>query len=322
MPTQPLIVDVTRGPAVESRHQVHAVIMDGTGNIKAQYGDASRPTFPRSAIKPLQAIALVESGAASAFGLSNAEIALACASHGGEEKHVSTAGRWLARIGLDETALECGAHAPYSAPNAAPCVLCNNCSGKHSGMVTLALHMNVPVQGYTNITHPAQARLLQAVGQICDTAISAESCGTDGCSAPNPMMPLRNMGLGFSRFMRPDGLGILRGTACRHLYQAMVEHPDLVAGTGRVDTVLMAAAKGEMMCKVGGEGVYACVIPRHDTVIALKVEDGAVRAAYAAIYALLEKYKLAAPEVLQAAHELAQPTLKNWRGIETGVIRV
>ncbi len=322
MPSPPLIVELTRGPAVESRHAVHAVLMNGRGDVTASYGDAERPTYPRSSIKPLQAIALVETGAAAAFGLSNAEIALACASHSGEEKHTATAGGWLARIGLDENALECGAHAPYASPSSPPCVLCNNCSGKHSGMVTLSMFLNAPVAGYIDPAHPAQHKILSTVGEICGVQITPQTLGVDGCSAPNPVMPLASMAHGFASFMQPDSLGILRGTACRHLYQAMVEHPDLVGGTGRLDTALMSAAKGKIMCKVGGEGVYACAVPGKDTAIALKVEDGNIRAAQAALFALLEKYKLADDSVLEAVRNICLPVQKNWRGIEVGVIRI
>lgn len=321
--TEPAItVSITRGPAVESRHAVHAVIMDGAGKIVHAYGDPKRATFPRSCIKPLQAIALVESGAAAQYGVTNAELALACASHGGEKMHTDTASAWLARLGLDETALECGAHAPYFTPCDAPCVLCNNCSGKHSGMVTLALGMGVDHRGYTDPRHPAQAKILATLGEMCGVTVTPESCGIDGCSAPNPVMALADIARGFARFMKPDTLGIKRGTACRHLYQAMVEYPELVAGTGRLDTALMVAAKGDAMAKIGGEGVYACVLPRMDRVVVLKAEDGAHRATQAALFMLLEKYKLVSGDVLSAIHGLCLPVLKNWRGLETGEIRV
>src|ERR1700722_699789 len=154
MKQAPLSVEVTRGPAVESRHAVHAVLMNGRGEITAAFGDPQRPTFPRSCIKPLQALALVESGAADAYGLSEAELALACASHSGEEKHTAAVAGWLGRLGFDDTALECGAHSPYASPAAPPAVLCNNCSGKHAGMVTLSLFMKASLTGYKNPFHP------------------------------------------------------------------------------------------------------------------------------------------------------------------------
>ena len=322
MPSNALMVELWRGPAVESRHAVHAVLMDGKGRVKASYGDADRPTFPRSSLKPLQAIALMETGAAAEFKLSNAEIALACASHSGEQNHVLTAGSWLARLGLDENALECGAHAPYASPCAPATILSNNCSGKHTGMLTLCRHMKQDHAGYTEFNHPAQHKIMTAVGEMCGVTVTRGTCGVDGCSAPNPLMPLSALAAGFARFMQPDTLGIARGTACRHLYQAMVEHPELVGGTGRLDTILMKAAAGKIMCKIGGEGVYACVIPEQDTVIALKAEDGHTRAAQAGLFAILEKHGLADAAALEAARETALPVQKNWRKIEVGTIQV
>lgn len=321
MASSPIVIEITRGPAVESTHLVHAVLLDGDGRRKAVYGKAKRPTFPRSSIKPLQAIALVESGAASAFHLSDAEIALACASHSGEDRHTEAAAAWLARLGLDETALECGAHAPYSAPCQPATALRNNCSGKHSGMVTLALHLKAPLRGYTDPNHPVQRAILSVMGEMCGRELTPAVCGIDGCSAPNPVMPLENMARGFAKFMNPTKLSMMRGTACRHLYTAMMQHPELVGGTGRLDTVILQAAKGKIMCKIGGEGVYAAVIPEKDTVIALKAEDGHTRAAQAALYGLLEKHNLADDAVLQAAKPVALPVQKNWRGFEVGEIR-
>jgi len=318
----PLTVEVIRGPAVESRHAVHAVLMNGRGEITATFGDPKRPTFPRSSIKPLQALALVETGAADAFNLSEAELALACASHSGEEKHTAAVAGWLGRLGLDVTCLECGAHAPYAFPAAPPGILCNNCSGKHAGMVTLSVFMKTPHMGYTYTGHPAQQAILKTVGEMCGVKINPLSCGTDGCSAPNPLLPLKNIARGFAVFMNPHDLPPARAEACGRLFQAMIRHPDLVGGTGRLDTVLMGAANGKIMSKTGAEGVYACVVPEQDTALVLKAEDGSARASHMALYALLEKYRLAETSVLEAIRPVALPAQKNWRGLETGMIRV
>lgn len=318
----PLTVEVIRGPAVESRHAVHAVLMNGRGEITATFGDAKRPTFPRSSIKPLQALALVETGAADAFNLSEAELALACASHSGEEKHTAAVAGWLGRLGLDFSCLECGAHAPYAFSSAPAGVLCNNCSGKHAGMVTLSLFMKTPYMGYTYTGHPVQQAILRTIGEMCGIKINPLSCGIDGCSAPNPLLPLKNIARGFAALMNPQGLPPARAAACQRLLRAMMAHPDLVGGTGRLDTVLMGAANGKIMSKTGAEGVYASVVPERDTVIVLKAEDGTARASHMALYALLEKYRLADPEVLEAVRPLALPPQKNWRGLETGAIKI
>lgn len=318
----PLIVEVTRGQAVESSHQVHAVVMNGLGETIAAYGNPRRLTYPRSSLKPLQALALVESGAAKEFGLSEAEIALACASHSGEDFHTSAVAAWLKRLGTDEKELECGAHAPYAAPCAPATVLCNNCSGKHTGMVTLARFLKVPPQGYTGTDHPVQKIILGVISDMCGEALTPADCGIDGCSAPNPAMPLQDLASGLARFMNPGSLSFARGAACRHIYEAMTAHPELVAGTGRLDTILMRAAKGKLLTKAGGEAVHIAVAPEQDAVVVLKTEDGAARAVQAALCGLLERHRLAPAEALDAARATAFPTLKNWRGLEVGVIRM
>lgn len=318
----PLKIELTRGPAVESSHLIHAVLMDGQKKTVAVYGDPARPTFPRSCIKPLQAIPLIETGAADAYKLSEQEVAIACASHSGEEIHVKVVSVWLKRLGLDETCLECGAHAPYASPSSPAAILCNNCSGKHTGMVTLSLFLKQNPAGYVSADHPVQQKILSAVGDMCGTKVTKEICGIDGCSAPNPVLSLEQIACGFASFMRPENLSLARGAACRRLFQAMIDNPVLVGGTGRMDTALMTAAKGKIMSKIGGEGVYAVVAPEKDRILVLKAEDGATRASQAALYALLEKHDLADEAVLNAIHPIALPAQKNWRGIEVGVIRI
>ncbi|MDP2206000.1 MAG: asparaginase [Alphaproteobacteria bacterium] len=319
----PLIVAATRGGIDESLHRVHAVVLHGGGDIAAAYGDTERIIYPRSTLKPLQAVALVESGAAAAFGVSDAELALACASHSGEEVHIKTAAGWLARLGLDENDLGCGAHAPYADVCEPAGALCNNCSGKHVGMLTLAKFMAAPTEGYLDPAHPVQQMILATLADLCGLPLSATQCGIDGCSAPNPAMPLSALARGFAAFMRADKAGFRRGSACRHLYQAMTEHPLHIGGSkNRLDTVLMQAAGGGILSKTGAEGCYIAVIPEKDAVIALKAEDGAGRAAQAVLYALLEKHALAAADVLDTIRPLCLPTLQNWRGTATGDIRV
>lgn len=315
----PLCINITRAGRTESTHRVHAVVMNGDGDITAAYGDKGRMIYPRSALKPLQTIALIESGAAAALGISDAEIALACASHSGEDLHTAAVGAWLARIGLDETALGCGAHAPYIDGCKPASLLANNCSGKHAGMLTLAQFMKAPMDSYLDTEHPVQKTILSAIGDLCGHALCTSDCGIDGCSAPNPAMPLAALARGFAAFMRPERAGFHRGSACRQIYQAMVEHPLHVGGSkNRLDTVLMQAAGGRILSKTGAEGCYIAVIPAHDTVIALKTEDGATRGAQAALYALLQRHSLADETILSAIHPLCLPQLRNWRGTVVG----
>jgi len=319
----PLLVAATRGGIDESLHHVHAVVVHGGGDIAAAYGDVERMIYPRSTLKPLQAVALVESGAAAAFAVSDAELALACASHSGEDIHVRAVAGWLARLGLDETHLGCGAHAPYTDICLPADALCNNCSGKHTGMLTLAKFIEAPVEGYLDPAHPVQQMILSTLADLCGLPLTSAACGIDGCSAPNPAMPLLALARGFAAFMRADKAGLRRGSACRHLYQAMTEHPLHVGGSkNRLDTVLMQAAGGRVLSKAGAEGCYIAIVPEKDAVIALKTEDGAGRGAQAALYALLEKHALAEQTVLDTIRPLCLPELRNWRGMHTGDVRV
>ncbi len=318
----PLTVEITRGPAVESSHAVHALVMNGRGEITAAYGNPRRLTFPRSSLKPLQSLALVESGAADEAGMSTAELALACASHSGEEFHTTTVAGWLRRLSFSDADLECGAHAPYAAPCAPATILCNNCSGKHTGMLTLAKFLKVSPKDYVNPLHPVQQKILAAISEMCGQALTPAGCGIDGCSAPNPAMPLEDLGRGLARLMNPAAFDAKRKAACARIFAAMTQHPELVGGTGRIDTVLMQAAKGRIMAKGGGEAVHVAVIPEKDAVIALKAEDGAGRASQAALVHLLERHGLALPEVLGAVRNIAFPVLKNWRGLDVGQIRM
>lgn len=312
VPAPALLINITRGPFIESRHFVHALLMDGAGRIRAQHGDAARLTFPRSTLKPLQALPLLESGAAEAYNLSDEEVALACASHNGDEMHVAAVAAWLDRLGLDETALECGVQSPRMSATHGATALCNNCSGKHAGMLTLALFTKAATKGYTQVTHPVQQEILKRIGELCGTRLTPDVCGIDGCSAPNPAMPLTSLARGFATLMKqetPSG---------RRIYKAMTQHADYVSGAGRLDTVLMKTANGKILSKTGAEGAYIVLIPAQDTVIALKAEDGATRAAQAALHLLLDKYKLADSAVLEAIAPLTLPTIRNWRGLETG----
>lgn len=321
-PAPPINIAATRGGMDESTHLVHAAVMSGDGSITAAYGNIERVIYPRSTLKPLQAVALVESGAAAAFGVNDAELALACASHSGEDLHVTCVKDWLARISLEEKDLGCGAHAPYADSCKPATAFCNNCSGKHAGMLTLAKFMQAPTAGYLDPAHPVQQMILSTLADLCGWPLGAAQCGIDGCSAPNPAMPLEALARGFAAFMRADRAGLHRGSACRQIYHAMTEHPVHVGGSkNRLDTVLMQAAKGLIMSKTGAEGCYIAVIPEKDTVIALKAEDGAGRAAQAALYTLLERHSLAAQDVLDAIRPLCLPDLKNWQGTVTGHIR-
>lgn len=326
----PLLIEVTRGGFVESRHQVICVLADASGRIVASWGEAEMPVSPRSACKPLQQIALVESGAADAFGLSPEELALACASHSGQTEHVARVGAWLARIGLGEADLECGAHYPYHEPSAQellrtgarPTQLHNNCSGKHAGFLTLARHLDLPAAGYIQRPHPVQQQIATVMGEMTGAPLRDAPWGPDGCGIPTYAFPLAALARGLARMAAPAGLDPLRAASCGRLLDAMGDHPLLVAGEGRFDTVAMRATGRRIVTKGGAEGVHVAAIRDRGWGLALKALDGAARAADAATAAMLDWLGLLDPASAAALAAFRRQRLETRRGIEAGFVRV
>lgn len=316
---------VWRGNLIESRHRVAYTVADAAGTIRHACGDVRRCVFPRSAIKPLQAIAMVESGAADRFEVNDRELALAGASHSGEAVHVETVRAWLARLGLDEAALECGTHAPIHGPSAerlvstgqTPTALHNNCSGKHAGMLTLALHLGAPIQGYGRPEHPVQRAIAGTVAELAGCALEAPAI--DGCGAPNWPLPLRALATAMARVAAPDGLPPARAGALGRIARAMRAHPDLVAGSGRACSALIEAL--DVVVKTGAEGVQVAALPERGLGLALKVEDGATRASEVALLALLEALGAVPDATRPALAPIARPALRNHAGAVVGEIR-
>jgi L-asparaginase II len=324
----PVLVEVTRGGVVESRHRGSFAVADAQGRLAASAGDVGTPVYPRSAVKAFQALPVIAEGAADRFGFSAAEIALACASHGGEAEHVATAQAMLSKIGLDESAYECGAHWPYDtqamhaliARGAMPSAFHNNCSGKHAAMLALALHMGVRPQGYTGREHPVQRRIAETLRQLCDIDPDAVPCGIDGCSVPTWAIPLRDLAKGFARFGCGTGLSPEQSAAARRILDAVAAHPFLVAGRGRFCTRLMQALPRAFV-KTGAEGVFCGAIPHLGLGIALKCEDGATRAAECAMATLLAAITGWTPAEAEALRALASIPLENRRHLRVGQIR-
>jgi L-asparaginase II len=292
----PVLVEITRGDLVESVHRGSVAIADAQGNIRFALGDLKTPVYPRSSLKPIQALPLLESGAAEAFGLGDEEIALACASHSGEPMHTTRVAAWLARIGCVESDLACGAHPSRYEPVAEdmikrgekPTRIHNNCSGKHTGFLTVARHWDVATQGYEKHDHPVQSAIARALGEL--TEIESElPWGIDGCAAPNFAVPLDAQARAFAKFAAPDALSPERASACRRIVRAMMAHPELVSGTGRSCAILMRSAKGRAAVKTGAEGFFAGMIPELGLGIAIKIDDGAGRAADTVIATILDK---------------------------------
>ena len=327
--TNPMLVEVTRGNAVESEHRGAVAVVDAAGKLVLSLGDSGKPVFPRSAIKGLQAIPLIESGAADKYQLTDAEIAIACASHNGEAEHVATAAGMLRKAGLDETALECGPHWPLRVPalhpmikaGVTPTALHNNCSGKHAGFVCVSCANGNDPKGYVGQSHPTMREVTAAVAEMTGQSLHDADCGTDGCSIPTYAIPLHAMALGFARFGTGQGLGPQRAEATKRIRQAVAKAPFYVAGTERFDTKAMEILGERAFIKVGAEGVYCASLPELGFGVALKCDDGTTRAAEVMMAAVLMQYLALSDAEHTALLPLAAPQLKNWNGIHVGEIR-
>jgi L-asparaginase II len=288
------LVEIRRGPIVESRHRGHIAAVDGDGRVVASLGEPETVTFLRSSAKPFQAFPLLSSGAADRFGFSASEIAIACGSHSGEDIHAETVAAMLRKIGLDESFLKCGIHDPFHRATAdrlraageQPSILRNNCSGKHTGMLALALHLGAPPEEYDHPESPVQKAILSAVAQFSSIAEESVVLGTDGCGVPVFGMPIRAMALMYARLISPpEEFDDATRATCVRIVSAMSAHPELVGGTTeRFDTEVMRAAGGRAVSKVGAEGVYTagllpCAEWPRGLGLAFKIEDGEDRRA-------------------------------------------
>jgi L-asparaginase II len=326
----PFLVEVTRGNLVESRHRGSVSVVDAEGATVLSIGDVDRRVFPRSAVKALQAMPLVESGIADKYGLTDEEIALACASHSGEPEHAATAKAMLVKAGQDVGCLECGVHWPMgeaanralAASGGSPSALHNNCSGKHAGFVCLACGHGQSPKGYVLADHPVQRSVREALEEITGACHTVEKSGIDGCSIPTYAIPLPSLAFGFARFGTGSGLPGDGKAASARIRKAVARHPFMVAGTGRFDTKLMELLGERAFVKVGAEGVYCASFPELGYGVALKVEDGHARAAEAMMAGLVLRFVSLNTEERRAVEALAHPVLKNWNGIEVGQLRV
>jgi L-asparaginase II len=325
----PLLVEVSRGDMVESRHRAAVAIVDAEGKLAAAWGDIERPVYGRSAIKPLQALPLIESGAADRYALGPAELALACASHNGEPRHVELVAAWLDRIGCSGDDLECGSHLPYHEPTVAaliragdkPSQVHNNCSGKHAGFLSTARHLGELTRGYIRLEHPVQQRILRTLEEMGGLSLGKAPLGIDGCGIPVIGLPLRHMALAMARLADPTGLAPGRAAAAQRVLAAMAAEPFLVAGSGRFCTQVMEVVGAKAVMKGGAEGVYTAALPTLGLGVALKVEDGAGRAAEVAMGDLLRRLKLLSAAEEVALADVLTPPVLNRVGRETGRIR-
>lgn len=316
------LIEIWRGDLLESLHRGHAVIADTHGIVEA-WGNPDAVIFPRSSCKMIQALPLLESGAADSAGLGPAQLALACASHNGADIHTSRVDTWLRSLGLAEADLRCGAHLPADPParrelicsDHPPCQLHNNCSGKHAGFLTLNRYLGGDPD-YVEIDHPVQMAVRSAFEDV--TAQTSAGWGIDGCSAPNFACTIAGLARAMAGFANP-GAGV-RGDAQRRLVQAMITFPELVAGEGRACTDLMRALGGRAAVKTGAEAVFVGIVPGRGLGIAIKIIDGGTRAAEAAITALLLHLGLLGEGDPVVQKYLTGPQT-NWRGRVTGQMR-
>jgi len=328
MDANPVLARFVRGTWLENRHRGAFCVANARGEVLASAGDIDFPVFPRSAIKAIQALPMFETGSVARFGLEADAVALACASHHGEPEHVTLAANMLAAIGLDVSALECGTHPP-SNPAARkalaeagekPTALHNNCSGKHAGMLSVARALGIDTHGYVERGHAVQKRVRAAVEAVLGEGLTEDRCGTDGCSIPTWAAPLKSFAAGFARMATGEGLSSSHAQAAQRIFDAIVTHPHLIAGTDAFDTEVIAAFEGRVITKIGAEGVFCGALRDKGLGFALKCDDGNRDAATAMIAALLTA--IASPTEAQRAvlARFTRATARNWRGIEVGVM--
>jgi L-asparaginase II len=325
----PVVVEATRGERIESAHRGAGAVVDADGRVVMTFGDAERAVYPRSAVKALQALPLLESGAADRLGLSDKEIALACASHSGSDDHVATARAMLARAGRDERVLECGVHWPLGEAESralarsgrTPNALHNNCSGKHAGFVCLSCAMGVEPKGYVAPDHPVQREVAAAIAAATGAALSEETRGVDGCAIPAYAVPLIALARGFARLGTGQGLSAGRRKAAARIRSAVAAHPVTVAGKGRFDTEVMSLIGAGAFTKGGAEGVFCAALPEVGLGLAVKADDGAGRAAQVVIAALIRRFGGFDDETAARLQPFVAPRLLNWNGAEVGRLR-
>jgi L-asparaginase II len=319
----PVLIELTRSRLVESVHTGALAVVRHSGEVVLALGDVRRPVYPRSAVKAFQCVPVLETGTADRFDFGPAEIALACASHSGSPRHAALASDMLARAGLGAGLLACGAHEPLG-PDAArdllrsgtaPSALHNNCSGKHAAMLATAIHRGEEPTTYWQPQHPVQQRVRQVLEAFTGLSLGAAEPGIDGCSAPNWAIPLANLAQAFARLGAREAAEPARRAALGRILEACWAEPDLVAGDGRLDTILLRRFQGELFLKTGAEGVYCGVVPGCALGFALKIDDGAKRASELAVEALIAR-------LLPRASDLPSETvLRNWSGREVGTMR-
>ncbi|HYM71192.1 MAG TPA: asparaginase [bacterium] len=323
------LVQVTRGTVRESLHRGAVAVVDRAGRLRYRAGDPDLELFLRSSAKPLQAIPLIESGAADTLGLGEQEVAVTCGSHSAEPDHLTAVRSILEKAGLDEGALQCGVHPPVDATQAAelaragrtPTALHHNCSGKHAGMLATCRVRGWPLDTYRAPDHPVQHEIAGIVGEFCGVPSAAMAIGTDGCGVPTFHLTVAQTALAFARLADPSDLAPRRSAAAARLVRAMVAHPGMVAGTGRLDTVLMETFPGRLVAKEGAEGVSGIGLIDLGWGIGVKIEDGNRRGLGAVILETLRQLEFASASDLDTLAAHYRPEIRGTDGRAVGEMR-
>lgn len=323
----PLAV-ATRGGIVEAVHYGSVAVSDKEGKLLWHCGDAEGVIFPRSSLKPFQAMPLMAHPEVGRFAFTPREVALLCSSHSGEPRHAETIVTMLEKIGCDKRNLLCGVHPPlyFEAMDIRPraediyTVVHHNCSGKHTGMLALAKLTGAPLENYIDIDHPVQVAIREAVADFSGIPAQRLVVGIDGCSAPNFALPLKALARAFARL---GGMSDSEryGDAPRTIAEAMTAHPEMVSGLKRMDLALAHTGRGDWIAKSGAEAVHAIAVRSRGLGIAIKVADGAVRAVHAVIVEVLRQLGLIEQLADTPLETYSRPALANWRGVPTGEVQ-
>ncbi|OMF62162.1 L-asparaginase [Paenibacillus sp. FSL R5-0490] len=320
---------VYRGTFMESTHNIHVAVVNGKGEVLYSYGDPGRLTFPRSSMKPFQAVAVVETGAADQYQYEEADLSLICASHSGEHFHRRRVMSILGRTHLEEEALQCGTHIPRDMESYNELIrsggeltpVFSNCSGKHSGMLTAVVHMGEDVDSYREVTHPHQQRILDVIEEVCGYPKDQIEISVDGCGVPVHRLPLKHAAMGFARLAQPFAWSEgERPRALERIRKAMTKHPEMVGGTDRFDTDLMKAFNGRIAAKAGAEGVQCLGDVETGLGIAIKVEDGSARAVSVATMEVLKQLGIGDEHIYQQLSEYVNAPVLNARKDRIGHI--
>lgn len=322
------LAEVWRGPVVESVHFGAAAVANAAGEIVHGWGDPSVVTYPRSSLKPIQSIALVETGAAEKFGLTQRQIALACASHRAEDIHVDLVMEWLAQLDLTEAALACGPDLPRDPARAHAIIRAggekarryHNCSGKHCGFLTVARHMGWPVEGYNESSHPTQTLYLEILSEFLGRDAASLPIGVDGCTLPAPAMSIAVMAAVMARYAAASVASPARKAAIETIQDAMRAYPEYMSGTGEPTALIAQATDGAVIMKTGAEGFLVAIIPGQGLGVALKIADGNSRARVIALLNLLRHLNLLTADAERALHPLFNQTVQDSIGRSVGEI--